>query len=62
MAPQPAGDERCSPIDDWLFIITDSLFEMLWQVENQVAQRREQLLEEGMPQLQLENVLAEFRE
>ena len=34
---------------------------MLWQVENQVAQRREQLLE-GMPQEQLENVLAEFWE
>ena len=35
---------------------------MLWQVDNQVAQRREQLLVEGMPQEQLENVLAEFRE
>ena len=33
----------------------------LWEVENQVAQRREQLIQEGMPPEQLENVLAEFR-
>ena len=34
----------------------------LWQVENQVAQkRREQLLEEGMPQEQWANASAEFR-
>ena len=63
MAPQPAVDERGSPIVDWFFdLITDSLFEMLWQVENQVAQRREKLQDEGMPQEQLDNVLAEFRE
>jgi hypothetical protein len=34
----------------------------LWQVENQVPQRREQLLEKGMPHQQLYSVLADFEE
>ena len=34
----------------------------LWQVEKQVAQKRDQLLEKGMPHQQLDGVLAEYRE
>ena len=34
----------------------------LWQVDNQVAQRRNQFLEKGMPHQQLDSVMAEFRE
>jgi len=33
----------------------------LWQVGNQVAQSREQLLEKGLPHQHLDSVLAEFR-
>ena len=71
MAPNGTStseNKRGSPIDDWLFIL--SLIHChhvrccpykLWEVENQVAQRREQLIQNGMPPEQLENVLAEFR-